>query len=110
MGNHFTKGYVMTQMPPMQAPQGGLQPHRGTMILIFGILGLVCCVVFGIIAWVMGKGDLEKIRTGQMDPAGEGTTKAGMVCGIISCCLAIVGLVIWIIGMVAGFAFLPMHA
>lgn len=100
----------MTQMPPMQAPQGGLQPHRGTMILIFGIISLACgCVVFGIISWVMGKGDLQKIRAGQMDPAGEGMTKAGMVCGIISCCLTIASLVFWVIAMAAGFAFMPRH-
>ena len=41
-----------------------MQPHRGTMILVFGILGLVICVIFGIVAWVMGNGDLKAMEHG----------------------------------------------
>src|SRR5262249_23640495 len=55
-----------------------LIPHRGTMILVFGILSLVICpIIFGPMAWVMGNGDLAQIRGGRMDPEGEGTTQAG---------------------------------
>ena len=72
---------------------GGVAPHRATLILVFGILGLVVCAIFGIIAWVMGRSDLQKMQAGQMDPAGEGMTKAGMILGIITCCLQILGLV-----------------
>ena len=32
-----------------------MKPHRGIMILVFGILGLVVCQLFGIAAWVMGR-------------------------------------------------------
>ena len=53
-----------------------MRPHRGTMILVFGILGLVCCVGFGIAAWIMGSGDEKAMAAGQMDPAGMGSTKA----------------------------------
>ena len=28
-----------------------LKPHRGGMLLAFGILGILCCLVFGILAW-----------------------------------------------------------
>ena len=24
-----------------------LKPHRGTMLIIFGVLGIICCVIFG---------------------------------------------------------------
>ena len=75
-------------------PATGLKPHRGTMILIFGILGIVCCLIFGILAWVMGGNDLKEMAEGRMDPAGEGLTKAGKIMGIVGCVLAIVGLVI----------------
>ena len=53
-----------------------LKPHRGTMLIIFGVLGIICCVIFGILAWVMGQGDLKEMAAGQMDPSGEGMAKA----------------------------------
>jgi len=69
----------------------GLPPHRGTLVLVLGILSLVCCaicgpisMVCGPIAWIIGAGDLKAIRSGHMDPAGESQTRAGMVMGIIS--------------------------
>jgi predicted Zn finger-like uncharacterized protein len=59
-------------------------PHRGGVVLAMGILSIVCCgVIFGPIAWVMANNDLPQIRAGRMDPAGEGLTNAGKVCGII---------------------------
>ncbi|HJM96228.1 MAG TPA: DUF4190 domain-containing protein [Candidatus Marinimicrobia bacterium] len=68
-----------------------LEPHRGSTILVLGILSLFFCGIFtGIPAWVMGKGDLGKIRAGSMDPAGKGSTNAGMVCGMISCIINLV--------------------
>jgi hypothetical protein len=85
----------MSQVPPMESQMGGgLQPHRGTMILVFGILGLVCCVLFGIAAWVMGNKDLEAMNAGMMDRSGEGLTKAGKICGIIAVAVAVLGIVL----------------
>ena len=88
-------------MPP---PMGTLQPHRGVLILVLGILGLVVCVVCGIVAWVLANSDLEAIRSGRMDPAGEGLTVAGRICGMISVALAVIGLIVWIVFMVVGFS------
>ena len=65
-------------------------PHRGGMILTFGILGVACCFPFGIAAWVMGHNDMQLINDGAMDPAGAGTTKAGMICGMVACVIAAV--------------------
>ncbi len=89
----------MTQMPPptQPGPIQNLRPHRGVMILVFGILGIVICVIFGIVAWVMGGGDLRAMAEGRMDPTGEGLTKAGRICGMISVALTIVGIGIWIL-------------
>ena len=75
-----------------------MQPHRGTMILVFGILGLVVCFPFGIVAWVMGKGDLKAMDAGTMDPEGRGTTQAGKIIGMIATILNVLG---FIIGMIA---------
>ena len=72
-----------------------MQPHRGTMILVFGILGLVICMPLGIVAWVMGSGDLKKMDAGVMDPEGRGTTQAGKIVGMISVLLNIIAIVIW---------------
>ena len=92
----------MTQMPPptQPGPVQNLQPHRGVMILVFGILGLVICVIFGIVAWVMGGGDLRAMAEGRMDPTGEGLTKAGRICGMISVALTVVGIGIGVVIMV----------
>jgi len=53
-----------------------VKPHRGVLILVFGILGLVACQLFGIAAWVMGNADLEEMSVGRMDPSGKDLTKA----------------------------------
>lgn len=74
-----------------------MEPHRGTLILVFGIIGLVGCMPFGIAAWIMGNGDLKKMAAGQMDPEGEGLTKAGKICGMISVILTIVVIAIYAI-------------
>ena len=81
-----------------------LKPHRGGMLLAFGILGLLCCIVFGILAWVMGSNDLKEMEAGRMDPSGEGMTKAGKILGIIGCALAVLGILAWIAMMIFGVA------
>jgi hypothetical protein len=68
--------------------------HRGVMILVFGILGLVICFPFGIAAWIMGNNDLKAIRAGQMDPTGEGLTQGGRIVGMIATILTLVGVVV----------------
>lgn len=78
-------------------PGGHYPPHRGSVVLTLGILGIVLCFILGIFAWVMGSGDLQKMRAGQMDPSGYGTTQAGMICGMIATILAGIGFVVWIL-------------
>jgi hypothetical protein len=66
-----------------------LPPHRGTLILVLGILGLVVCGFLGPVAWIMGNTDLKEIRAGRMDPEGEGLTNGGRILGIISTVLLV---------------------
>lgn len=78
----------MTSFPPnpySTLPDGrpALLPHRGTLVLVFGILSLVLCQPLGIAAWIMGNNDLRAMREGRMDPSGESVTNAGKICGII---------------------------
>ena len=66
-----------------------LEPHRGALILTFGILSIVCCFPFGIAAWIMGNNDLQQIEAGMMDSSGKGITSAGKICGIVGTILGI---------------------
>ena len=89
----------MTQMPPPTppGPVQNMRPHRGVMILVFGIIGIVLCVVFGIVAWVMGNSDLRAMRDGRMDPTGQGLTKAGKICGIVGVVLNLIVIAFYIV-------------
>jgi hypothetical protein len=63
-----------------------IEPHRGVLILTFGILSIALNCLggpLGVAAVLMAQTDLRKMRSGQMDPAGEGLTKAGRVCGYL---------------------------
>ena len=72
-----------------------MTPHRGTTILVLGILSLVCCGPVGIFAWIMGKSDLAAIDSGAMDPAGRQMTNIGRILGIIGCVLFVFQ-IIWL--------------
>jgi hypothetical protein len=90
----------MSQIPPTQPMMAAYRPHRGVMILVFGILSFFICVIFGIVAWVMGNNDLREMDEGTMDPSGRGLTQAGKICGMISVFLSILGILIglaWIV-------------
>lgn len=84
---------------------GRVEPHRGTLILVLGILGIVVCGFIGIAAWLMGKSDLEKMKRGHMDREGEGLTRAGYILGLVAVILMAVSLVIVLVFMVLGFGF-----
>jgi uncharacterized membrane protein YphA (DoxX/SURF4 family) len=72
-----------------------MTPHRGVLVLVLGILGLVGCGIFTAIpAWVIGSGDLKAMDAGTMDPSGRSLTNAGRICGMIATILAIVAVVI----------------
>lgn len=87
--------------PPIETVQAypagqPVRPHRGVVILVLGILSLACsCFILGIIAWVMGSGDLREMDAGRMDPSGRGLTLAGKICGIISVVLSILAILLW---------------
>jgi hypothetical protein len=72
------------------------------MILVFGILGIVLCIIFGIVAWVMGNSDLREMDAGRMDPEGRGLTQAGKICGIVGVVLALVSIVVVVLMMALG--------
>lgn len=71
-----------------------MRPHRGVMILVFGILSFVVCPFFGVAAWVMGNNDLQEMSMGLMDPTGRDLTNAGRICGIVGTALLILQMLI----------------
>ena len=82
-----------------------LAPHRGTIVLVLGILSLVVCQILGIFAWIMGNNDLKAMDAGTMNPEGRSITQIGKILGIIATVLLGLGVVIWIliiIGLVGG--------
>jgi hypothetical protein len=74
-----------------------MRPHRGALILVFGILGFVVCPFFGIAAWSMGTTDLEEMAQGRMDPSGRDLTKAGRLCGMISTAILVFQIIVIIV-------------
>jgi len=79
-----------------------MKPHRGTLILVLGILGILLCQPVGIAAWVMGNADLKQIAAGTMDPEGKSLTQIGKILGIIAVVLMIIGLVLGVLFGILG--------
>jgi hypothetical protein len=82
----------------------GQAPHRGVIILVLGILGLIVCPLIAPVAWIMGKGDLAQIDAGQMDPEGRGMTQAGMIIGIAGTIFLVLSLFVFLLLFVLGGA------
>ncbi|MBC8868000.1 MAG: DUF4190 domain-containing protein [Planctomycetes bacterium] len=84
-----------------------MKPHRGVLILVFGILGLTVCGIFGPVAWIMGNADMKEIRAGRMDPSGEQMTNIGRILGMVGSILILVSMcfaVLWVL-LIAGTGF-----
>ena len=90
---------------------------NATAALVLGILGLVgslgsCCCCLSLIlglcspaAWYLGRKELKAIVEGRSPASGEGTARAGMICGIIgTIVLALYVVAILVYVAVVGFA------
>jgi len=98
--------------PPIPPPSGQMsnvglspvgtgagQPINGTMILVFGILGIVCCGILAPIAWVMGNNALKTIDAGQGDPSQRQTVVVGRILGIIGTVLIVLGILFYAVAI-----------
>ena len=71
---------------------------RGQLILILGILSLICsCFPIGIVACVMGASDLKKISAGIIPESEAPMTHIGIILGIISVVLSIIGASVYLL-------------
>jgi predicted transporter len=59
------------------------RPHRGTLVLVLGIVGLFFWIP-GVVAWAIGKSDLQAMDKGEMDPDGRDITAIGRNLGMAS--------------------------
>ena len=71
-----------------------VKAHRGGTVLVFAVLGLLCCPVAGIAAWVLARGDLEEMDAGEMDPGGRALTRAAEVLGMVGVAAACAGVIV----------------
>jgi hypothetical protein len=85
-----------------------MKPHRGTLILVLGILSFVFCGIFTAIpAWIMGNNDLKEMDAGLMDPSGRSITNAGRILGIVAVVLTILGIVVGVAALALGWVAPP---
>jgi hypothetical protein len=95
-----------TPPPPPTANFSGGTPDgsastNAIIALVAGIVGwLGCYGIAGVVAWIMGRGEIKKIDRGEAPEAGRTFAKIGMWLGIanvIVSILAIIGFVLYIL-------------
>jgi len=82
--------------PPIGSTPGGnpnvISHPKGTSILVFGILSLVCCAPLGLVAFLQGNTALAEMNANPgMVYANRSSITTGRILGII-------GIAIWILG------------
>ena len=65
-------------------------PHQGPIVLLYGIMGIILCMPYGILAWIWAHHDLKEMRAGRMDPSGETLTQVGRILAIFGVFLHLV--------------------
>jgi hypothetical protein len=98
--NPFAEGSAPA-INPYAPPTGGAthwpnpayrfqEQHRGSTILIMGLVSIPCCEIIAIVTIIMAIVDLQKMASGRMDPSGRALTIAGLVCACIKLVLVAV--------------------
>lgn len=98
--------------PPPPPPTGGMNMGNsgsaGTnaiIALVAGILSYIFCpFILGIVAWIMGKGELGKIDRGESSEAGRTMAKIGMWLGIVNVILSILFGLVYVLIIVLAIA------
>lgn len=91
LGNPY---YPANYPPPLPA-------SNATMVLVFGILSLAVCGLFGPFAWYYGNVEIQRMDAGLVDPSGRGSAVAGKVCGIVATSFLIFGVFIVMLAFMA---------
>ncbi|MFW7415020.1 DUF4190 domain-containing protein [Demequina sp. SO4-18] len=95
----------MTDVPPPPPPAAGQPPmpgaggnesknNLGTISLVLGIIGILCCGLFtGIPAIIVGKNSKKAQEQGLATNGNLG--QVGFILGIIATVLSVIGLLVW---------------
>jgi hypothetical protein len=84
-----------------------VRPHRGGVILVLGLAGLLLCFTvlggwgFGGAALSMANGDIAQMDRGRVDDAGRGLTQAGRVLGALAIIFASLAAFVICIGLLS---------
>jgi hypothetical protein len=84
-------------MPPPPAP--GMQGDKASQRAIWAICPIL---ITGIIAWVMGKKEINEINAGLAPAAGKTMSQVGMWLGIIHVIFGILGILVFIALLIFG--------
>jgi TRAP-type C4-dicarboxylate transport system permease small subunit len=89
-------------------PESAAYPEasQASTALVLSIIGLVCCQVLGIVAWVMANNELEGIKSGTRNPINEGTANAARIIGIVGTVLLALG-ILMVLLVVGGLMVVP---
>jgi hypothetical protein len=86
-------------------PTGGSAGTNAIIALVAGILSYIFCpFILGIVAWIMGKGELSKIDRGESSEAGRTMAKIGMWLGIVNVILSVLFGLIYVLIIVLAIA------
>lgn len=101
----------MSSPPPPPPPSAGNMNTGGSagtnaiIALVAGILSYVFCpFILGIVAWIMGKGELSKIDRGESSEAGRTMAKIGMWLGIVNVILSVLFGLVYVLIIVLAIA------
>ena len=101
----------MSSPPPPPPPSAGNMNTGGSagtnaiIALVAGILSYVFCpFILGIVAWIMGKGELGKIDRGESSEAGRTMAKIGMWLGIVNVILSVLFGLVYVLIIVLAIA------
>lgn len=86
--------YGQQPPPPGYQAYGGsttTKHPQGTLILVFGIVGLVTCLPLAIAAVVMGQRAMNQMNANPgVVYTNRGQVNAGRICGIVGCAIAVI--------------------
>ena len=70
----------------------GSASGKAVTALVFGILSIFMCPLLGVVAWVLGNGELKAIAAGEAPVEGRTLASVGKVMGMVMTILMIVAL------------------
>jgi len=83
-----------------RSSRGSYVEHRGDMLFILSIVGLLFFRILCIVVWVLANNDLKEMDAGRMDPEGRSKTNSARIIGMIGTillCVALVLVCVWFV-------------